>query len=95
MFKRRGRSKTKINVVFTDALNMADNHILIKNAAKEIAFKHNKAVTFMAKYNKDVCGSSCHIHNSFFDKKTKKMYSTILKINMECLTLLKAMLLVR
>ena len=24
----------EINVVFTDALNMADNHILIKNAAK-------------------------------------------------------------
>ena len=62
----------EINVVFTDALNMADNHILIKNAAKEIAFKHNKAVTFMAKYNKEVCGSSCHIHNSLFDKKTKK-----------------------
>ena len=26
----------------------------------------------MGKYNKDVCGSSCHIHNSLFDKKTKK-----------------------
>ena len=62
----------EINVVFTDALSMADNHILIKNAAKEIAFKHNKAITFMAKYNKNVCGSSCHIHNSLFDKKTKK-----------------------
>ena len=62
----------EINVVFTDALNMADNHILIKNAAKEIAFKHNRSASFMAKYNKDVCGSSCHIHNSLFDKKTKK-----------------------
>ena len=51
---------------------MADNHILIKNATKEIAYKHNKAVTFMAKYNKEVCGSSCHIHNSLFDKKTNK-----------------------
>ena len=62
----------EINVVFTDALNMADNHILIKNAAKEIAYKHNRAASFMAKYNKDVCGSSCHIHNSLFDIKTKK-----------------------
>ena len=62
----------EINVVFSDALNMADNHILIKNATKEIAYKHNKAVTFMAKYNKEVCGSSCHIHNSLFDKKTNK-----------------------
>jgi glutamine synthetase len=62
----------EINVVFTDALNMADNHILIKNAAKEIAFKHNRAASFMAKYNKEACGSSCHIHNSLFDRKTKK-----------------------
>ena len=44
----------EINVVFTDALNMADNHILIKNAAKEIAYKKNKAVTFMAKYKENV-----------------------------------------
>ena len=29
----------EINVVFSDALNMADNHILIKNATKEIALK--------------------------------------------------------
>ena len=62
----------EINVVFTDALNMADNHILIKNAAKEIAYKKNKAVTFMAKYKENVGGSSCHVHNSLFDKKTKK-----------------------
>ena len=62
----------EINVVFTNALSMADNHILIKNAAKEIAFKHNKAITFMAKYKEAVGGSSCHIHNSLFDKKTKK-----------------------
>ena len=62
----------EINVVFTNALSMADNHILIKNAAKEIAFKHNKAITFMAKYKEEVGGSSCHIHNSLFDKKTKK-----------------------
>ena len=62
----------EINVVFTNALSMADNHILIKNAAKEIAFKHNKAITFMAKYKEEVGGSSCHIHNSLFNKKTKK-----------------------
>ena len=62
----------EINVVYTDALNMADNHILIKNAVKEIAYKNNRAASFMAKYNKDVCGSSCHIHNSLFGTKSKK-----------------------
>ena len=62
----------EINVVYSDALNMADNHILIKNAVKEIAYKNNRAASFMAKYNKDVCGSSCHIHNSLFGTKSKK-----------------------
>ena len=62
----------EINVVYTDALNMADNHILIKNAVKEIAYKNNRAASFMAKYNKDVCGSSCHIHNSLFSAKSNK-----------------------
>ena len=62
----------EINVVFTDALSMADNHILIKNAAKEIAYKHNKAVSFMAQYSNNACGSSSHIHNSLMNMKTKK-----------------------
>lgn len=62
----------EINVVYTDALSMADSHILIKNAAKEIAFKHNKAVSFMAQYSNKACGSSSHIHNSLMDMKTKK-----------------------
>ena len=62
----------EINVVYSDALNMADNHILIKNAVKEIAYKNNRAASFMAKYNKDVCGCSCHIHNSLFGTKSKK-----------------------
>jgi len=62
----------EINVVYTDALSMADNHILIKNAAKEIAYKHNKAVSFMAQYSNNACGSSSHIHNSLMNMKTKK-----------------------
>ena len=62
----------EINVVYTDALSMADSHILIKNAAKEIAYKHNKAVSFMAQYSNSACGCSSHIHNSLMDMKTKK-----------------------
>jgi glutamine synthetase len=40
-----------------------DNHTIYKNGAKEIADRHGKSVTFMAKFNERE-GNSCHIHIS-------------------------------
>jgi len=48
---------------FTDALATCDNHSIYKNGAKEIADRHGKALTFMAKFNERE-GNSCHIHLS-------------------------------
>jgi glutamine synthetase len=48
---------------YTDALATCDNHSIYKNGAKEIADKHGKALTFMAKFNERE-GNSCHIHLS-------------------------------
>ena len=48
---------------YTGALETCDNHSIYKNGAKEIADKHGKALTFMAKYNERE-GNSCHIHLS-------------------------------
>ena len=56
--------QAEINVCYGDALEMADNHVLVKNAIKEIAFQQNRAVTFLAKWHHDAAGSSCHIHQS-------------------------------
>ena len=56
--------QAEINVCYSDALEMADNHCLVKNAVKEIAFLNGRAVTFLAKWNHDAAGSSCHIHQS-------------------------------
>jgi glutamine synthetase len=53
----------EIGFLYADALTTADNHVVYKNAAKEIAAQQGKAVTFMAKYNQRE-GSSCHIHLS-------------------------------
>lgn len=53
----------EIGFLFADALITADNHVVYKNAAKEIAAQQGKAITFMAKYNQRE-GSSCHIHLS-------------------------------
>src|SRR5690606_4850530 len=44
----------------------ADHHVLYKHALKEIAAKHGRSVTFMAKPFTEAAGSSCHIHASLW-----------------------------
>ncbi len=56
----------ELNFRFADALTTADNHVIYKNGAKEIAFLHGCALTFMAKPFEDWIGNSCHIHSSLF-----------------------------
>jgi glutamine synthetase len=51
---------------YTHALATCDNHSIYKTGAKEIAAKHGKSLTFMAKYNERE-GNSCHIHISVRD----------------------------
>jgi len=48
---------------YADALTSADNHVIYKNGAKEIAAQEGLALTFMAKPNERE-GNSCHIHFS-------------------------------
>lgn len=54
----------EINVVYDEALVSADEHSIIKNACKEIAWSKGKSVTFMAKWDYAAAGSSCHVHQS-------------------------------
>jgi len=56
----------EINFRFADALTMADNHVVYKNGAKEIAHANGCSITFMAKPFESWIGSSCHIHASLF-----------------------------
>jgi glutamine synthetase len=53
----------EINFLYADALKAADQHVIYKNAAKEMAAQEGMAITFMAKYNERE-GNSCHIHLS-------------------------------
>ena len=48
---------------YDEALKCADNHVIYKNGAKEIAAQEGMALTFMAKPNERE-GNSCHIHFS-------------------------------
>ena len=80
--------QAEINVCYAGALEMADNHCLVKNAVKEIAFLNNRAVTFLAKWSHDAAGSSSHIHQSlistdgapvFFDEKAEYGMSDMMR----------------
>jgi glutamine synthetase len=53
---------------YSDALSMADNHSVYNNGAKEIAYLHGCALSFMAKYDERE-GNSCHIHVSLWDER--------------------------
>jgi glutamine synthetase len=67
-----GPGQEEINVRYADALTMADRHVILKNACKEIAYGQGKAITFMAKWRYDLAGSSSHIHSSLWDAAGKK-----------------------
>ena len=61
-----GKGQHEINLVYANAVEMADRHVIYKNGAKEIAAQHGRAITFMAKYSADQVGSSCHVHSSLW-----------------------------
>src|SRR5919106_3412634 len=56
----------EINFRFADAVTMADNHVVYKTGAKEIAHKNGVSITFMAKPDHTWIGNSCHIHSSLW-----------------------------
>jgi glutamine synthetase len=67
-----GPGQEEINVRYADALTMADRHVILKNACKEIAHLQGKSITFMSKWRYDLAGSSSHIHASLWDAAGKK-----------------------
>jgi glutamine synthetase len=53
----------EINFRYDDALRTADDHVIYKQGAKEIAAQEGYSISFMAKWNERE-GNSCHIHLS-------------------------------
>jgi glutamine synthetase len=53
----------EINFHYGPVLQTADDHVIYKNGAKEIAAQEGMAITYMAKYDERE-GNSCHIHLS-------------------------------
>jgi len=80
----------EINFRYADALRTADEHVIFKNGAKEIAAEEGMAITFMAKYDQRE-GNSCHIHFSLADAdgplfaRERQLFDSFLAGQLACL----------
>lgn len=61
-----GLGQHEVNIRHADVATMADRHVLLKQALKEIAERIGVSVTFMAKPYAGQAGSSCHLHLSLW-----------------------------
>ncbi|MDX2046209.1 MAG: glutamine synthetase family protein [Chitinophagaceae bacterium] len=59
-------------IQYSGALEAADRAVLFKTAVKEIAYRHGVLATFMAKINENLPGCGGHVHQSLWDKASKK-----------------------
>ena len=62
-----GRGQQEINLRYGEPLPTADDHVIYKNGAKEIAHAKGVSITFMAKPDMNEAGSSFHLHSSLWD----------------------------
>jgi glutamine synthetase len=69
-----GPGQHEINLRYAPALEMADRHVIYKLAAKEIAAARGFSLTFMAKFQEDLAGSSLHVHLSLADAKGTPLF---------------------
>jgi glutamine synthetase len=69
-----GPGQQEINLRYTDFLEMSDRHALYKHMAKEIAWKNELALTFMAKWDERYAGSSMHLHASLWDQAGQPLF---------------------
>jgi glutamine synthetase len=59
-------------IIYSEMLEAADRAVLFKTSVKEIAYKHGIMATFMAKISENLPGCGGHVHQSLWDKRSKK-----------------------
>ena len=62
----------EINLRYGEPVPTADDHVIYKNGAKEIAHAKGVSITFMAKVDMGQAGSSFHLHSSLWDKAGRR-----------------------
>ena len=64
-----GRGQHELNIRYAPILEMADRHLVLKQAVKEISEQFCCSATFMAKPDAAQAGSSSHLHVSLWTEK--------------------------
>jgi glutamine synthetase len=67
-----GPGQHELNIHYADLLTMADRHTLFKQCLKELADPLRLSVTFMAKFDENLAGSSSHLHVSLWDQSCER-----------------------
>ncbi|MCK4413015.1 MAG: type I glutamate--ammonia ligase [Candidatus Eisenbacteria sp.] len=64
----------EIDIRYADALTAADNVMTLRQAIKAVAAEHDLYATFMPKPLFGINGSGMHVHQSFFDRKSRNAF---------------------
>lgn len=64
-----GRGQHELNIRYAPVLEMADRHVILKQAVKEVSEQIGASATFMAKPDAEQAGSSSHLHVSLWQVK--------------------------
>ena len=64
----------EVNFTYADAMTSADNFVLVKMAASEVAHKHGMVATFMPKPFSNRTGSGAHFHISMGKANTPNLF---------------------
>lgn len=67
-----GPGQHELNIRYADLLAMSDSQSVYKQCFKDVAGALGLAVSFMAKFDADLAGSSCHLHISLWDPEGRK-----------------------
>ncbi|HVD02774.1 MAG TPA: glutamine synthetase family protein [Candidatus Dormibacteraeota bacterium] len=70
-----GLGQWEINLRYADAMEMADRHVLFKQAVKDMAAQSGLTATFMPRPMTDDLGSSCHVHASLQSEDGDRPFS--------------------
>jgi len=65
-----GPGQFEFQILHSEILRAADNAAIYKSGLKEIVAREGMTASFMAKYDPQGFGSSCHLHQSLLDKDT-------------------------
>ena len=71
-----GPGQHEINLRYAPMLEMADRHVIYKQAAKQIAMQQGLSVTYMAKFDEALAGNSCHLHSSLWREEDQRSVFT-------------------